>query len=687
MINNYDDYIEAKFLEEQGITQNREDYSTYEFLQFINQDSTEFYNEFRLNKSDEPRETKQIFHSMFENNLPFEELYELNKEGYNIYYGPATRKEEKGNKESVYEVSVLFVDIDLNTDENRQTLEQQIEKRTKETGLIPSIIVDSGNGFHLYFKLKKNIKILTDEDRQLVEGVSRWLAEMFGGDNICDLSRVMRLPGFYNNKDPQSPKKCAVVKFNKDALYNLSDFGTIHISQSNIEKIELGEIPAEIPKRFLDLLESDKFLKNTWLGQREDLSKASGSEYDMSLASKLVRKDEFTNEEIAKVLLETPYEKTNPRTKPYLEHTISKARSSYDGSSDYVTEKKGLSALSLMPTDFDESKVEYLIDGFLPKDTLMLMTGSYGVGKSYFTLALTKKLIQDGNTVVIVDVDMPRHIIHERLETAGMLKHLGDRLNYIHSTNFPFKIDTKNSNWCEFKRRIEVENNAIIIFDNMKELFPSGEDLNVDSNVIPVMNELKEVRDMHNTVILIHHVGKESSSQHPFKNSGSIADSVDIAYYLNRKGDGCSLKNFKSRVQVDDKVKFFIEPDFTLKTKDIEQDDAVYNNMIALYELLKEKCIDGKGMFQKELIDEMSGVLSKEKVREALNKGEDMLWNMTRGKSNSHIYTPIEMDLQKSKSLPLYIRKSLGFLENEEDIATIQEESPLELPVGENLRS
>jgi len=304
----------------------------------------------------------------------------------------------------------------------------------------------------------------------------------------------------------------------------------------------------------------------------------------------------------------------------------------------------------------------------------MLMTGSYGVGKSYFILALAKKLIQDGNTVVIVDVDMPKHIIHERLEDAGLLNQLGKKLHYIHSTNFPFKIDSTNSNWCEFKSRIEIENNAIVILDNLKELFRLGDDLNIDSNVIPVMNQLKELRDMCNTVILIHHVSKDSSSIHPFKNSGSIADSVDIAYYLERKGDECILRNFKSRIPVKKSLKFAIDPDFTLVTRETAKEAEDFDHMIKIYEYMQENYDGENGFLQKDIIEEMSGTISKDRVRETLHDGENMLWAKNPGVKKSHIYVPIELNSQKFKSLPLCIRKSLGFLENEEETENITED-------------
>ncbi len=623
------------------------------------------YIEFRT-INHETDEVRQMFYELTGKRVPLENLEDFHKQGFDIYYAPGIRKFKKGTRDSVIEVPVLWVDIDNKHNEDLEDRIDNIHAISKEIDLIPSVIINSGNGFHLYFKFKQNIQIRSQEDIQEIESRLRWLASIFGGDSVWDISRVMRLPGFYNLKDPQNPKKCSIIAFNKDAKYELSDFKTTNIKENNMEKITLGKLPDEKPLRFYDLQKEDSNLNKTWLGLREDLSDTSGSGYDMALADVLVRRN-FSNEEIARILIDAPYEKTNHRTLAYLEHTISKARAGNEEIFQVFTENKGLAGLSLKPEDFDDSNIEYLIDDFLPKNTLMLMTGRYGVGKSYFNLAVAKKLIDDGHKVVIVDVDMPKHIIHQRLKEAGLFELLGNKLHYVHSTNFPFRIDSKNPNWCEFKNRIEVENNTIVIFDNMKELFPYGEDLNIDSNVIPVMNELKEVRDMCNTIILIHHVSKDSSSIHPFKNSGSIADSVDIAYLLERRGNDCVLKCFKSRIPIKETVKFFIESDFTMQTKETEQEAADLDKMITIYEVIRKRCEGVDGLLQKDIIEEMFGFLSRDKVRELLFKGEDMLWKRTQGDKNSYYYVPIEIDAQNSKSLPPYILKKLGILELEED--------------------
>ena len=64
----------------------------------------------------------------------------------------------------------------------------------------PSVIIDSGGGFHCYWLLRDTV-IVTDENRKDVINNQRAWVEFVGGDDGAkDISRILRIPGTLNHK-------------------------------------------------------------------------------------------------------------------------------------------------------------------------------------------------------------------------------------------------------------------------------------------------------------------------------------------------------------------------------------------------------------------------------------------------------------------------------------------------------
>ncbi len=91
-----------------------------------------------------------------------------------------------------------------------------------------------------------------------------------------------------------------------------------------MQKVNLVNIPDTLPEKFSELLAKNRIIQATWKGERSDLNDQSGSGYDMAMASILARHD-FTEQEVASVLLHMQSGKGRDAGQQYLEHTISKA--------------------------------------------------------------------------------------------------------------------------------------------------------------------------------------------------------------------------------------------------------------------------------------------------------------------------------------------------------------------------
>jgi P4 family phage/plasmid primase-like protien len=150
-------------------------------------------------------------------------LRELDGAQRGTFFGVATRKvgAKHGRREDLAELSALWVDIDCY---KGGPTKQEVTDKLRSLPLPPSIIIDSGRGIHAYWPLKEPIDISTPgpQDDEL-KGELRRLAGVVGGDlNVCDLARVMRLPGSQHTK--QEPwAEVTVLYDDYDRRYDLSD--------------------------------------------------------------------------------------------------------------------------------------------------------------------------------------------------------------------------------------------------------------------------------------------------------------------------------------------------------------------------------------------------------------------------------------------------------------------------------
>lgn len=129
-----------------------------------------------------------------------------------VYFGMALRKPGSitGKKTDLSVMTSLWVDCDV------QKMGWDTDRTlglVKAHELRPSAIVNSGNGLHFVWVLNEPIVFgaTPNPNMDAAEVVMTRLAEVFGGDNTSDATRVLRVPGSWNTKDPEKPKPVKVV--------------------------------------------------------------------------------------------------------------------------------------------------------------------------------------------------------------------------------------------------------------------------------------------------------------------------------------------------------------------------------------------------------------------------------------------------------------------------------------------
>lgn len=223
------------------------------------------------------------------------------KEHFNLFFGVCPRLGNKGRFDLAWQIRTVRV---LWTDIDHVTVDEARDRITKASLPAPSIIVNSGNGVHVYWLLdepyviddagdpppvetewiesrdgrkkpRKYIvengdKVYLDQRRHVsrlspkaehLQDVLAGIAKVLGGDHTKDLSRLLRLPGTLNRKDQRNgsePVPTALVECDPTRKYPLATFEPLKSASPETEKAkQIAAMPLPTPRK-ISVSKSDK---------------------------------------------------------------------------------------------------------------------------------------------------------------------------------------------------------------------------------------------------------------------------------------------------------------------------------------------------------------------------------------------------------------------------------------------
>ena len=305
--------------------------------------------------------------------------------------------------------------------------------------------------------------------------------------------------------------------------------------------------------------------------------------------------------------------------------------------------KKGSDLMAL------DIKVEWVIDRLIPKQSITLLHGRGGIGKTWITLllahAVSKGLPFMGLDtlrlpVVYVDYENSLPVLVERVK-----KIQAEDVLYWHNTNEvrPPKLDLKD--W-ELYKRLPV---SLLIYDTLRA--SQTKDENDSKDMAFVMSRLKELRDAGFTILLLHHTPK--GNDQTYKGSTAILDLADHVLSLHkvRKGsleetDDEDSENVYYRFGTKGKTRyepFHIFLEFQKDIGFVLAPDPDTEELEEIYDLLRE---EKEPLKQSEIFERVKarlGLNSKGKLIRLLNKGIGKYWETRRdtGKGRAVFYCPI----------------------------------------------
>lgn len=180
------------------------------------------------------KSVKKILRNVIERNVQGRE---------DVYFGSCPRtalQKLKAFQQDIKHANAVWVDLDAGNKKPYKIFEEALSA-IKGFPIEPTCIVSSGNGVHAYWYLNNLLSFDSYESGigLRIRRVLKGLASALKGDNVCDLGRVLRLPGSLNFKG--SPRECQVIEFS-DGVYSLDDFRRYEMPVTeSAEDIDLEE--------------------------------------------------------------------------------------------------------------------------------------------------------------------------------------------------------------------------------------------------------------------------------------------------------------------------------------------------------------------------------------------------------------------------------------------------------------
>ncbi|WNO30034.1 DNA primase [Oceanotoga phage vB_OteS-UFV02] len=179
-----------------------------------------------------------------------EDFIDKEKGKGHIYFGvnPRSNNTSTGTNNDVQEIVAFWVDLDSKDFGNNMELTRA---QLDNFPLKPSIIVNSGHGYHAYWVLHEPVEI-TKENFEDITKLSAGVHHKVSADATHDLRRILRVPSTPNIKDPNNPKlitgdstKWVYCKI-EDMSFNSYSIDDIKTAVPNYESLDISQTTYEL---------------------------------------------------------------------------------------------------------------------------------------------------------------------------------------------------------------------------------------------------------------------------------------------------------------------------------------------------------------------------------------------------------------------------------------------------------
>ncbi len=324
---------------------------------------------------------------------------------YDVYFGVNPRQKGNGTKAGVTEIVALHADVDF----KHYSSEKAARSVLDGFELKPSILVNSGGGLQAYWLLFKPVP--TDAMTvNYVESLMERLYFRLGGlDKVQDISRILRVPGTYNNKPEYQRPQVSLEVMESDRRYTLEEFEAVLPPLPETHQAALAAERDSLPPEEHEVRELLSYIPKEGRPYSEYLATlmAVHSVFPDERGVALIREwspalDLHTGEDITAkkwrsfnrqgVTLGTLYKQAMDHGwKPKRGSEMRIARNGHKAQAEQ-SDSQGYSLVVRGMGDIEEREIDWLWENWLAKGMVHLLGGHPGDGKSTLTAALAATL-------------------------------------------------------------------------------------------------------------------------------------------------------------------------------------------------------------------------------------------------------------------------------------------------------
>lgn len=315
---------------------------------------------------------------------------------------------------------------------------------------------------------------------------------------------------------------------------------------------------------------------------------------------------------------------------------------------DEIELSNTLAKYDIDSSNYENIKVEYLIENCIIKGEITMIVAPPGQGKSSFAIATAVFCLKNRSIDNLLYLDLDNSLVTLSDRKINKLKdEYKDKFKYLHSSSVS-KVEMLHILNILSKASLE---SYLIVFDSSKNFLGSGKDRDSNKDVSEFLNIIKIIRNNGATVLLLHHVNKpQKDMEMIFAGAAAWLEDVSSAFMLqqNRWKNCFILQPIKERVGNLSKVAFkFSKTEnmiescdlfFAKETEESEQiritiANFIRNNDKPTYTQILSYCTDDYGF-------------SKNKVNAVIQAAKNQYWKAIKEQKYNNRDVYILLDKQ-----------------------------------------